>query len=166
MEYRASKMVKKLVNRIKEEFGIECDPNSFRRTYAGWWQKSDGAYSWTLKMVDEAGGYIAGHVAGFSAASEYIKKKNNIEGYHEGFDFVISIVPEIKTIPYNPTKYKVIDEQNAESVKYHLGKGESLVIDENYYIYRCVEKRKYGTTKLLVAKGIPIDTSHLDCHEA
>lgn len=160
MKYHASKMVRKLVDRIKEEFGIECDPNSFSRTYAGWWQKSDGAYSWTLDMVDETGGYVAGHVAGFSAASEYIKKKNNIEGYHEGFDFAISIVPEIKTVPYDPTKYKVIDEQEAESVNYWLEKGEPLVIDENYWIYRCVEKRKYGTTKLLIAtKSIPVDNN-------
>lgn len=160
MEYHASKMVRRLVDRIKEEFGIECDPNSFRRTYAGWWQKSDGAYSWTLDMVDETGGLVAGHVAGFSAASEYIKKKNNIEGYHEGFDFAISIVPEIKTVPYDPTKYKVIDEQEAESVNYWLEKGEPLVIDENYRIYRCVEKRKYGTTKLLITtKSIPVDNN-------
>lgn len=60
-------------------------------------------------------------------------------------------------------KYKVIDEQKAEAVNYYLGKGESLVIDENCYIYRCVEKRKYGTAKSLVAKGIPIDASTLDC---
>lgn len=98
MEYHASKMVRKLVDRIKEEFGIGCDPNSFRRTYAGRWQKSDGAYSWTLDIVDEEEGYVAGQVAGFSAASEYVKKKNNIEGYHEGFDFAISIVPEEDSI--------------------------------------------------------------------
>lgn len=158
MEYHASKMVKRLVDRIEKEFGIKCDPNSFQRTYANSWLKNEGAYSWTLDVVYKTGGLVAGHVAGFDAVSECVKRKNNLEGYNEGFfTFSITIVPEIKTVPYDPTKYEIADEQTAESVNYWLKKGESFVVGENNFIYRCVEKRKYGTNKLYIGKCIPVN---------
>ena len=39
-----SKLAERLAKKIYKELGIECDPNTFRRTYAGYWQRSQGTW--------------------------------------------------------------------------------------------------------------------------
>ena len=70
----ASENVKALTERIKREFGFEADPESFERTYAGHWQRSAGAYSWTMKA---AGGLTT--IGGCEPVSKYIVKRNLLE---------------------------------------------------------------------------------------
>lgn len=70
----ASENVKALAERIKREFGFEVDPESFERTYAGHWQRSAGAYSWTMKT---ASGLTT--VGGCEPVSKYIVKRNLLE---------------------------------------------------------------------------------------
>lgn len=43
-----SKLIERLCKKIKDEVGCDCDPASFRRTYAGYWQRSNGAWSWFM----------------------------------------------------------------------------------------------------------------------
>ena len=37
-----------LAAKIKEEIGVECDPSTFQRTYAGRNQKAAGAFVWVM----------------------------------------------------------------------------------------------------------------------
>jgi len=37
-----------LVDFVKEKFDIELDVNTFYRTRSGYWQRSNGAWSWTM----------------------------------------------------------------------------------------------------------------------
>ena len=48
----SSKLAERLAKKIKEQLDIECDPTTFRRTYAGYWQKSNGAFVWTMYRKD------------------------------------------------------------------------------------------------------------------
>ena len=50
--------VEKIAQLIKTKFGKNVDTTTFYRTYAGYWQRSKGAYSWTMSYED-AGGVIA-----------------------------------------------------------------------------------------------------------
>ena len=70
----ASKNVKALAERIKSEFGFEVNTESFERTYAGHWQRSAGAYSWTMKA---AGGLTT--IGGCEPVSKYVAKRNLLE---------------------------------------------------------------------------------------
>ena len=69
-----SKNVKTLAERIKSEFGFEVIPESFERTHAGHWQRSAGAYSWTMKT---AGGLTT--IGGCEPVSKYVVKRNMLE---------------------------------------------------------------------------------------
>ena len=42
----------KLAKRLRKDLGLEVDPASFRRTYAGKWLKAGGAFSWTCRLKD------------------------------------------------------------------------------------------------------------------
>lgn len=44
-------VVERLVDKMKRELGVICDPKSFHRTYAGYWQRRAGAYVWTMKIT-------------------------------------------------------------------------------------------------------------------
>ena len=43
-----SPLAERLAKRIKNDLGIELDPKTFRRTYAGYWQRTSGAWAWTM----------------------------------------------------------------------------------------------------------------------
>jgi hypothetical protein len=45
-----SELSKRLARKIQEDTGLICDFTSFRRTYAGYWQKSLGAFLWTMRI--------------------------------------------------------------------------------------------------------------------
>ena len=40
----------RLAKKIEDELGIKCDPSTFRRTYAGYWQKASGAWVWAIRV--------------------------------------------------------------------------------------------------------------------
>ena len=44
-----SKLIDRLCVKIKDELGIECDPTTFKRTRAGYWQRASGAWSWFIQ---------------------------------------------------------------------------------------------------------------------
>lgn len=47
-----SPLIKRLCKKIKEQIGIECDPVSFRRLRPGYWQRSAGAWSWSIRELN------------------------------------------------------------------------------------------------------------------
>lgn len=82
-----SKNVKALAERIKKEFGFEVLPESFKRTYAGHWLRSAGAYSWTMET---AGGLTT--IGGCEPISKYVVKRNVLEiGQRYLFDFELFV---------------------------------------------------------------------------
>ena len=44
-----SKLAITLADKIKYDIGLVCDPETFRRTYAGCNQKAGGAWTWAMK---------------------------------------------------------------------------------------------------------------------
>lgn len=47
-----SRLSEKLSKKILQDTGVRTDPGTFRRTYAGCWQKSAGAFLWTMTAKD------------------------------------------------------------------------------------------------------------------
>lgn len=77
-----SKQITALTQRIKEEFNIDTDPSTFRRTYAGHWLRSGGAFTWTINTLNGIG-----CIGGFEPIKKYITKKNKLsiscDNFHE-----------------------------------------------------------------------------------
>lgn len=42
----------RLADRIRDDLGIEVDRDSLKRTYAGYWQRKAGAWSWEGRTLD------------------------------------------------------------------------------------------------------------------
>lgn len=76
-----SKQVMALTQRIKDEFGIAIDPNTFRRTYAGHWLRAGGAFTWTINTINGLG-----CVGGFEPIKKYVTKKNKLSISCDGFN--------------------------------------------------------------------------------
>lgn len=70
----ASQQILALAQRIKDEFGIVVDPESFRRTYAGWNQRAAGAITWEIRF----GPHNIGSIGGFEPVRKYITKRNQL----------------------------------------------------------------------------------------
>ncbi len=51
---KPSPLIKRLCKKLKEQCGIECDPASFRRLRPGYWQRSMGAWSWSIRSLNSA----------------------------------------------------------------------------------------------------------------
>ena len=49
---KPSPLIKRLCKKIKEQLGIECDPTTFRRLRPGYWQRSSGAWSWSMRTLN------------------------------------------------------------------------------------------------------------------
>ncbi len=47
-----SVLAEKLAKKIEKDIGLVCDPTTFRRTYAGYWQRSNGAWLWTMQVIE------------------------------------------------------------------------------------------------------------------
>ena len=67
---------------VKVKFDIDLDVNSFKRTYAGYWQRSSGAWSWYMFIQ---GGTF--EVGSSYSITELLKNKNNV--YLENGDELI-----------------------------------------------------------------------------
>lgn len=62
-----SKLAEKLARKIDKEIGIKCNPETFRRTYAGYWMKTQGAFVWEMESVE------GGTIGSMYPASELVK---------------------------------------------------------------------------------------------
>ena len=65
-----------LAEKILEEIGIECDPATFRRTYAGKNQKAWGAFVWTMYPVSEINKHSARRYIGSIEPASRLVKRN------------------------------------------------------------------------------------------
>lgn len=70
----------KLSKKILQDTGVRTDPGTFRRTYAGCWQKAAGAFLWTMKAKD---GSIT--VGSCDRASDCIKPGARLSAHDDGF---------------------------------------------------------------------------------
>ena len=86
---KPSSMVLRLCKKLKEEVGFDADPTTFRRTRAGYWQKSQGAFSWVIRA---RGGWR--EIGCCDAASEVVKKKWRFELLCDRDGWVNEIVAE------------------------------------------------------------------------
>ena len=68
-----SKLADRLAKKIEKEFGVKCRPETFRRTYAGYWMKLQGAFVWEMDCI---GGGVVGSMY---PASELAKGSVELE---------------------------------------------------------------------------------------
>ena len=68
----SSPLAIRLAKKIKRDLNIECDPETFRRTYAGYWQKGLGAYLWTMRTKSTFIDVGSGEPASECVKSKYI----------------------------------------------------------------------------------------------
>ena len=76
----------KLAKKIERDIGIICDPETFRRTYAGYWQKSLGAFVWAMRIKGSPKELGSGY-----PASECVKSKYKLTLSCDGLE----IYPEL-----------------------------------------------------------------------
>ena len=60
----------KLAKKIEKDTGIPCDPSTFLRTYAGYWQKRSGGFLWVMQRTDRAG-----EIGGYDSATDCASNK-------------------------------------------------------------------------------------------
>lgn len=69
----------KLAKRIEKELNIKVDTSSLRRTYAGYWQRESGAFSWEGCVY----GYPLLRIGSCESATTLLKaRKIGIVGEH------------------------------------------------------------------------------------
>lgn len=68
-----SKLAITLADKIKHDIGLDCDPETFRRTYAGCNQKAGGAWTWAMKKSD-----TNEEIGSIWRASECIRKNSRL----------------------------------------------------------------------------------------
>lgn len=66
---KPSKLILRLCKKIQDDLGYECDEYSFRRTYAGYWQRSLGAWSWYMRTKSGV------DIGSMEPVTECVKKK-------------------------------------------------------------------------------------------
>lgn len=59
----------RLAKKIKDELGVDIDPSTWRRSYAGYWQRSSGCCSSSVKQANSTGRLLF-----FGPISDYLKK--------------------------------------------------------------------------------------------
>lgn len=84
-----SGLSEKLSKKILQDTGIHTAPETFRRTYAGCWQKAAGALLWTMKAKD---GPVT--VGSCDRASDCIKSGTRLFACDVGFCTVEIIADE------------------------------------------------------------------------
>lgn len=65
-----SALAERLAKKIEQDTGLKCDPNTFVRTYAGRWQREEGAWCWTMRLTESS--Y---EIGSSDPASECVKQK-------------------------------------------------------------------------------------------
>ena len=85
-----SRLSEKLSEKILQDTGIHTAPETFRRTYAGYWQKAAGAFLWTMEAKD---GAIT--VGSCDRASDCIKSSAILSAHDDGFCAIEIIADEV-----------------------------------------------------------------------
>ena len=85
-----SRLSEKLSKKILQDTGIHTAPETFRRTYAGYWQKAAGAFLWTMEAKD---GPIT--VGSCDRASDCIKSSAILSAHDDGFCAIEIIADEV-----------------------------------------------------------------------
>ena len=70
------KKVEKFCELANRKFNLSLNPETFRRTYAGYWQRSEGAWSWWMQDVESLNSY-----GSIWSITELLKNKDKIEIY-------------------------------------------------------------------------------------
>ena len=68
---------RRLAEKILQDIGIECDPSTFRRTYAGRNQKAAGAFVWVMLLKERPENTPADMwlIGSIEPATKLVKKK-------------------------------------------------------------------------------------------
>lgn len=79
-----SVLIERLCKKLKDECGIDCDPSTFQRIYAGRHQKSAGAGSWCLGEL--------GTIIGMEPATECVRSDRYLSAHvsRMGGDTIVS----------------------------------------------------------------------------
>lgn len=85
---KTGKTIKQLIKRIHNDLGIECDPETFHRTYRGYWAKRASEWSWDMQTADHK--YNIGSIY---TATEILKSKNKLVIFSE-WGSTIEICPD------------------------------------------------------------------------
>ena len=67
-------IAERLSSKIKQDIGIECVPCTFRRTYAGYWQRRQGAFVWEMDVKG-----FSYEIGSTQPASELVKRGCKLE---------------------------------------------------------------------------------------
>ncbi len=86
-----SALAERLAKKIERDTGLVCDPSTFTRSYAGYWQKSSGAWLWSMQVKD-----IPHEIGSCDPASECVKSKYHLELLNSG-DEIVAELTEGKT---------------------------------------------------------------------
>ena len=103
-----SPLAEKLAKKIKEQIGFDLDPNTFRRTYVGYWQKSAGAFLWTMSFRNSPR-----VIGSCDPASLCVRKDHKLEATSDHWDAEISAepIPEIIRAELKPIIEKKVKER-------------------------------------------------------
>ena len=67
-------LAERLSKKIKRDIGIECVPCTFKRTYAGYWQKRAGTFIWEMNVKG-----FSYEIGSTQPASELVKRGCKLE---------------------------------------------------------------------------------------
>lgn len=70
---KPSSLILRLCRKIHNQLGIDLDPETFERTYAGPNQKASGGFLWMMSTYEASG--IRQDYGGYLPASELVKNK-------------------------------------------------------------------------------------------
>lgn len=84
MKTRQKTKVQRVCELIKDKFDIEMIPSSFRRTRAGYWQRSYGAFSWAMSQKDSNV-----DIGSCSSLTDILKEPNKLTIYRGAYDEII-----------------------------------------------------------------------------
>lgn len=99
-----SKNLNNLCRLLKEQHEWEAIPSTFRRTYAGRLLRSDGAFSWTMDVVNEGG--LRFEVGSCQPLKNFAKRNTIIEVW-DGWN-------DIELCAYTPEQFKKISDCRKE----------------------------------------------------
>lgn len=67
-------VVERLCKKIERDIGIKCVPCTFRRTYAGYWQRRAGGFVWEMSAKG-----LSYEIGSTQSATELVKSNCKLE---------------------------------------------------------------------------------------
>ena len=102
-----SPLAERLAKRIQNDLGLELDPKTFRRTYAGYWQRTNGAWAWTMGYRNPNN---PREVGSCDPATVCVRKDHKL-CIAEGGEIVAEPIREIMTEKAKPIILKKVEER-------------------------------------------------------